>query len=338
MKLKLIQLTGLFAFVVVILMLAPPDKGFGGEPWEHIPDLWINSSGYLSTPDNPGTHLIGKAEDPRNKNFNSMCGSNGDETVSGFAWYYRGGMIDDPSQHVKNPTMPNHNKHFKQNVYKLYLSGSASTSANGASGSLDPGIKDPESIDLPAAHTTRSFKGQGSITLDIPAIDYHVPKYDYSNRYVGCETKTAERHCFIPGEVEENGVVKKEEEVIKVLVNLKNVSDKRTATISVGGEVKGATANFTHTWEWGGTFFRTRGRGFGMRVSVGGWWTAYQNEELKLQGKTAQVYGKIQDAELPTLNAEFDTKNSWCPPDNGYSQTQRKYIPHVSAEYPIRVK
>lgn len=259
-------------------------------------------------------------------------------TIGGFAWYYRGGKIDDSTAHKENPNMPNHNKHFKQNVYKLYLSGYASTSANGASCSLDPGIEHPESIELPASHTTRSFKGQGAITLDIPAIDYHVPKYDYSNRYLGCETKTAERYCFIPLEIEENGVVKKEEEVIKVLVNIENVTEKRTGSISVGGAVKGANANFTHTWDWGGTWPKTKGRGYGMSVSVGGWWTAYQNEELKLQGKTAEVYGNIQDATLPTLNAEFDTKNSWCPPDNGYSNTPRKYIPHVSAEYPIRVK
>ncbi len=329
MKLKLGQLTVLFAFVVTIMMLVPQDKGFSGDLSDHMPDLWINGDpansndvdyGRLRTPDNPGIQLIGGVEDPRGKSFNEMCGTNGDESVSGFAWYYGGGMMDDPSAHAADPDGPNHDTAFVQNVYTLYLNGSASTSASEASGSLDPGIRDAEAIELPAAHNTRSFKGQGKITLDIPSLDYHEPRYDHNNYYRGCTTKTSKTYYFKPTH----------ESVLKVLVNIENVKEKRTGSINVSGDFKGASSSFTHEWEWEKSWNKQKGRGFGMRASVGGWWEAFNYPVLKLQGKTAKVDGWVQSAGLPTLQAEFDTRNSPCPPNSsGYSSTPSDYVPHV---------
>ncbi len=340
MKLRLIQLTGLFAFVVVILMLTPPDKGFGGAPLSHLPSKWINTSGYLSTPDNPGIHLIGKAEDPRGKSFYEICGTNGDESVSGFAWYYRGGKVSDSSGHddehdPKYKNDPNvdtnsdrHLTTYQQNIYVVQLSGSASTSAKKASGSLNPSISNPSVIKLSTAHQQEDFDGQGKITLDIPALYYHVPRYDWHNRYLGCDTEFSETYYFKPTP----------ESDLKAVVHIEEVTETRTGSIDVAGEFKGASSSFTYTWEWKKLFRKRKGRGFGMKASVGGWWAAHLNEELKLQGKTAEVYGNVEEARLPIINAEFDTINSWCPPDNGYSRTQRKYIPHVSAEHATRVK
>ena len=64
-----------------------------------------------------------------------------------------------------------------------------------------------------------------------------------------------------------------------------------------------------------------------MEASVGGWWAAYWNPEIKLQEKSATVYGNVEDAGLPTLKAEFDKRNSWCPPNSMLEQLY--YTPHV---------
>ena len=327
MKFKLAQLATLLTFVMAILMLSLLDEVKAGDPSAHMPDLWINGDstsdnyGKLETPDNPGLHLIGQAEDPRGKSFNEMCGTNGDESVSGFAWYYKGGMMDNPSAHAADPNASNHATEHVQTIYTLYLNGSASTSAKEASGSLDPGIEHAESIELPAAHNTRSFKGQGKITLNIKKTDYHVPNLssgDKSMHYSGCITHTSDEYYFRPPS----------ESAIKVLVNIENVKEKRTGAINVGGQFKGAGGQFTHSWEWEKSWFKTKGRGFGMRASAGGWWKAYWNPEIKLQEKSAEVNGWVQKAGLPTLKAEFDKRNSWCPPDT-YSTTPPEYIPHL---------
>lgn len=254
MKFKLIKLTSLLTFVMAIMMLAPLHEGISGDPSAHMPDLWIDGDPYLDdgtkndrygkydTPNNPGPHLINTAVDPRERSFNEMCGTNGDESVSGFAWYYKGGMFDDPAAHAADPNGPNHGTAHVQTIYELYLNGSASTSANEASGSLDPGISHAESIELPADHSTRSFKGLGKIKLDIYITNYHVPIHTTSGPggseyyYRGCKTHTSDFYYFKPGGWE----------VIKVLVNIKNVKEKRTGSISAGVESKGASSSFTH--------------------------------------------------------------------------------------------
>ena len=327
MKLKLIQLTVLFAFVVSIVMLAPPDEGLGRDPSFHVPDLWINSDGDYETPDNPGYDLINKTEDPRGKNFNKVCGSPGDEFVSGLAWYYRGGKLSDSSGHEKekDPKKKESREHistYKQNVYKIYLDGFAKTSATEASGRLEPGIEHAESIELSTAHSQETFKGQGRITLEIPEMKYHVPQYRYYGfgrfkYYRGCKTKISDEYYFKPNA----------DSVLKVIVNIENVREKRTGSIMVGGEFKGASSSFIHSWEWEKSWFKTRGRGFGMEASLGGSYRAFWYPEIKLQGKTAEVYGNVEDARLPILNAEYDTKKSWCPPDS--SGTSSDYVPHL---------
>ncbi len=337
MKLRLIQLTGLFAFVVAILMLAPPDEGIGGAPSSHVPSIWINGDpansdapdyGRPKTPDNPGIHLIGEDEDPRGKSFNEMCGTNGEESVSGFAWYYRGGKVSDSDGHQAehdiddpnvNTNSDTHLTTFKQNIYTLYLNGYASTSANEASGSLDPGISEAESIELSAAHQQEPFHGQGKITLEIEKTDYHIPQYEHTHDayYIGCKTQTSDEYYFRPVS----------ESVIKVIVHIKNVKEKRKGSISGSINAKGASSSFTHEWEWEKGWFWTKGRGFGMKASVGGSWDAFWKPEIKLQKKTAVVNGNIENAGLPTLNAEYAKRKSWCPPDS--SGTSEAYVPHL---------
>ena len=338
MKLRLIQLTGLFAFVVVILMLTPSDKGFGGAPSSHIPGQWINGDpansgdsdyGRLKTPDNPGVHLIGGHWDPRGKSFYEMCGTNGDEYVGSFAWYYEGGRVSNFGAHAEehdpkynnDPNLnTNSNRHltaFRQNIFTIHLDGYASTSANEASGSLSPSISNKTVIEVPETHDQVQFDGQGKITLEIPKIKYHRARYD-RYYYRGCEIKTSKEYWSRPNEID-----------LYIIVHISHLEEKRAAGIDVGGDFKGAKANFTHTWEWKESRHKIRGRGFGVKASAGGRWDAYWNKELKLQGKTAEVYGNVEGAALPKLSAEFDTINSWCPPDTGYSNTQREYVPHV---------
>lgn len=67
-----------------------------------------------------------------------------------------------------------------------------------------------------------------------------------------------------------------------------------------------------------------------MSASVGGWWQAIWNPEIKLQQKRAEVDGWVREASLPTLIAQYATRKSVCPPDTGYSQTQRVLIPHLT--------
>lgn len=330
MKLRLIQLTGLFAFVMAIMMLVPLDEGVGGDPSAHVPDLWINGDatsdnyGKLETPDNPGPHLIDTAVDPRRKSFNEMCGTNGDESVGGFAWYYRGGKLSDSEGHKKekeDTTSDEHLNTYKQNVYTIYLNGSAQTSATEASGSLDPGISDPEGIALSAAHETESFKGMGKIDLEIYQTDYHDPKYKYRNGkfryYVGCDTHTSDEYYFRM----------KAPKVLKVVVHIEEVTKSRSGSISGGVSAKGASSSFTYEWSWAGKYWKKKGLGFGMKASVGGWSAAYWDPVIKLQKKSATVDGNVEDATLPTLEAEYDKRNSWCPPDSsGHSAAN---VPHV---------
>ena len=337
MKFKSIQLATLLTFVMAIMMLSPLQEGLGGDPSAHVPSLWINGDstsdnyGKLETPADPGTDLIGTAVDPRGKSFNEMCGTNGDESVGCFAWYYRGGKLSDSVGHEKETTDTTSDRHlttYKQNIYTVYLNGSAQTTANQALGSLDPGISEAEAIELSAAHESESFQGQGKITLEIYKTDYHVPQYRAggaagfynAGEYSGCETRTSDEYYFRPDS----------ESVLKVVVHIENVKEKRAGGIDVGGDFKGANANFTHTWEWEKSWFKTKGRGFGMSASVGGWWTAYWNPVIKVQEKSATVNGYVENAGLATVIAEFDKRNSWCPNDTGYSQTPRAYVPHSS--------
>ena len=342
MKFKLVQLATLLTFVMAIMMLAPLQKGIGGDPSAHIPSIWINGDprylkdgtknelyGELETPENPGPDLIGTAVDPRGRSFNELCGTYGDESVGCFAWYYRGGKLSDSVAHGKEKTDTTSDRHlttYKQNIYTIYLNGSAQTTADQALGKLEPGIREAEAIELSAAHESESFQGQGKIWLEIYETDYHVPHYRAgaaglynAGEYTGCNTHTADEYYFRPDS----------ESVLKVVVHIESIKEKRTGGINVGGDFKGANANFTHTWDWERGLFNTKGRGYGMEASVGSWWQAYWNPEIKKQKKIAYVTGNVENAELLTVIAVYHKRRSWCPYDSGYSQTPRAYLPHV---------
>ena len=134
---------------------------------------------------------------------------------------------------------------------------------------------------------------------------------------------------------------------IYVLVHKVKVQSTRKATIELGtvveaelggiikllGEVKGsASAKFTNEWEWRRGWWYVQGRGFGMEAEVTG------NGSIgKLQGKTADVTGQIEEASS-TVNASFSQQNSMCP-DYGLQYrvgsapepdpTLRVIVPHI---------
>ncbi len=59
-----------------------------------------------------------------------------------------------------------------------------------------------------------------------------------------------------------------------------------------------------------------------------GSWDAFWKPEIKLQRKTATVDGYVGNAGLPTRNAEYVKRKSWCP----YSSDPdgREYILHLN--------
>ncbi len=329
MKFKLIQLVILLAFVMSVVFMAQTPIGFGGEPSTHQPSIWINPDrtsdlyGELETPPNVPIRepersrylnsLIGTDRDPRDKNFTKfICGTNGAEYFNHRAWCYRGGKVSNPKGHKENPNSRNHTSTYKQQIYTIVLETSASASASGASARLDPKIEEPESLSIESSDDPLPFQGQGKITLDSPALSYHaIMVFFYYDS--PCINRKTDEYYWKPAQESE----------IKILVHRVNVTEKRTGSIGVGvgGSAKGAEASFTHDWkwEWGRSFWNTKGRGFGIKASIGGWWTANSSPEIKLQTKTAKVYGNVDDARHSEITASYWYKKTLCPAGSRYS-------------------
>ncbi len=325
MKFKMIQFAILMALAISVAFMAQVPNGSGGEPSTHQPSIWINGeSGGLETPPGGSSNdLIDSERDPRNRSFTKfICGTNGAHYINHRAWCFRGGKMSDPSGHTENPNSSNHTATYKQAIYTIILNTTASASDTGASASLDPSIYDPEALSIKTSDDPLIFQGQGKITLDSPKLKYHV------HENYGCTEYTTNEYYWKPAD----------ESRIKIVVHRTNVTEKRTGSIglSAGGSYSGAEANFTHNWEWGRgwSFWNTNGRGFGMEASIGGWWTSECNPNIKLQTKTATVYGSVDDASHEEFTASYYYEKSECPYDyDGNPQIEIQHVWELGSAY-----
>lgn len=319
MKLRLIQLTGLFAFVVTIIMLAPSYDGFGDPPWpstnNHDPDFLIDSN---------GKRPEGASDDPRWESFNEItCGANGSRWVEAEAWEFRPGILEGGTSSTHTPG--DHLSKADQLIFKLQLDGRASTSSGNAEGSLSPRLKHLNAHLVPSTGMT-SHSGEGRINLEITELAYHFPvyiNYGYGWKwYSHCHEKTAQKHEF---KMDNNVSI-----YIDVRVETEEKSKASDFSITPTPSTVGSVS-FGYSQSHKSSYKKLFTESFGIKAKVGNkWWYSYPG--IGLQKKTADVYGTIDAGGGGTIEIDAlypRAKDTWCPgnpsPSAGHNRVK---VPH----------
>ncbi len=302
MKIRMVQLVILLAFVMVIVYMAQIPNGYGHPAAQHDQNKWIDDDGDWVQ----STHA--EAQDPRGLNFHRfLCSTkNGDEKVYGRGWFFRGGKLsgakDGNRKHDQNDLSP------IQQVYKLIVNTKAIASLYCVSGSVTPNIEEVRALPVQEDR----FGGNATIKLDIFGTSYHEKKYTIFNPflYVGCAERYVNAQFVHP-----------HAKSIEIVVSPKQISTTETeqyetgVTATLGGETGGVGADLSATYITSWTSSRTDLHGFGYGID-----DIIIATDPMHRRKKSDVEGELEHkSAISHIYAEFDDVTEMCPERNYYS-------------------
>ncbi|RKU09694.1 hypothetical protein C6501_14925 [Candidatus Poribacteria bacterium] len=305
MKFKLIQFSILLIFSISVITLVPQYEVFSTPSNEHDPEFYIDVC---------GKEKDGATDDPRWKSFCEINGTNGDRYVSAHGWAFKPGILDggDSSSHEPG----DHLSGAAQLIYKVTIDGSASTGSTSASGSVTPDLSDLHKVPVPGRSVSHS--GRGMINLGIPELDFHLPHY-LDGQYYFCEPFTAGKHEY------------KMEEYASIYVDVRvyNIDKRKKSSLSLSPTSTYGNATFSYSESSTESHDTLRKESFGINATIGKvrWWQSCFG--ISLQGKSADVKGKLAGAEGTnfSINAAYPkAEDTWCPGEPSIGSKSK--LPH----------